>query len=422
MKLSIIIIGDEILLGRVTDTNSGMIARAFSDRGWQVAGVRTVGDDAGAIRGAVEASLAESDLVISTGGLGPTRDDITKAVLMQTFGGELTEDAAVAANVEQIFARRGLQLNELTRRQALVPSSCRVIMNTLGTAPLMWFERDGRVLVAMPGVPFETRGMLPEVQRLAAAHFGPADHIYHREFTVTGITESGLAERLKLYEDALPQGYKLAYLPSAGEILLRLDSPAGADAIDFDNYAAILRHALGRYLAAEGKATPAELLLTLLRSKGYTLATAESCTGGNIAHSITAIAGCSDVYRGGVVSYANEVKSGVLGVAAGDIGRYGAVSESVVRQMAEGAARVCGADCAIATSGIAGPGGDTTDKPVGTVWMAVHTPAGTTSAVRCFAGDRAAVIDRATATAIAMLCNQIATRDNSNPLPLTLHP
>ncbi len=403
MKLSIIIIGDEILLGRVTDTNSGLIARAFSEQGWQVASVRTVGDNAADIRDAIEASLSVSDLVITTGGLGPTRDDITKGVMTEIFGGTLVEDPDVSRNVERIFAERGLQLNDLTRRQAWVPTSCRVIMNALGTAPLMWFERDGHVLVAMPGVPFETRGMLPQVRE----HFGMADHIMHREFTVTGITESGLAEHLAGFEDAMPEGFKLAYLPSPGEILLRLDGAPGAPDEVFADQAAKLRLALGDKLAGEGKLTPAEIALHKLRSHGWTFATAESCTGGNIAHLFTAIPGCSDTFTGGVVSYANDVKMGLLGVHAETLETNGAVSEATVRQMAEGVAHACCADCSVASSGIAGPGGATPGKPVGTVWLAAHTPAGTVTRLCHFSGDRAAVIDRASATAITLLCQQL---------------
>lgn len=407
MKLSIIIIGDEILLGRVTDTNSGLIARAFSEMGWQVAAVRTVGDNAADIRAAIEVSMSESDLVVSTGGLGPTRDDITKGVLMDIFGGTLAEDPAVTQNVERIFAERGLTLNALTRSQAWVPTSCRVIMNRLGTAPIMWFEHCAHVFVAMPGVPFETRGMLDEVRRHVTEHFGSAGLIMHREFTVTGISESALAERLAPFEDALPDGFKLAYLPSPGEIILRLDGSPCAPKDVFESCASALAVALGANLVGQGKLSPAEIALHKLRSRGMILATAESCTGGNIAHLFTAVAGCSDVYAGGVVSYANDVKMGLLGVSGDVLERHGAVSEETVRQMAEGVAKACCADCSVATSGIAGPGGGTVDKPVGTVWIAAHTPNGTVARLFKFAGDRAAVIDRASAAAISLLCQQL---------------
>lgn len=403
MRLSIIIIGDEILLGRVTDTNSGLIARRFSDMGWQVVSVRTVGDDAAAIESALEGAMAESDLVVSTGGLGPTRDDITKGVLMNVFGGELHYDADVAANVERIFAERGLVLNDLTRSQAMVPTTCRVIQNRYGTAPLMWFENDGKVLVAMPGVPFETRGMLPEVADAVEKHFGSAGRTLHREFTVTGITESALAERLAEYEVSLPAGYKLAYLPSPGEIVLRLDGRLDDGTENFETCAAALVKALGDRLAGTGKVLPAQMLLHRLREKGFTLATAESCTGGNIAHLITSTAGCSDVYVGGVVSYCNEVKMNVLGVSVETLSTVGAVSQETVRQMAAGACRVCEADCAVATSGIAGPGGAVPGKPVGTVWIAAKTPTAAIEKLCHFSGDRQAVVERASAAAIMLL-------------------
>ncbi len=405
MKLSIVIIGDEILLGRVTDTNSGLIAKTFSEAGWQVAGVRTVGDNAADINAAISQSLDQSDLVITTGGLGPTRDDITKSVLTDIFGGSLNEDPAVTANIEKIFAGRGLVLNDLTRRQAWVPTSCRVVMNRFGTAPVMWFERNSHVLVAMPGVPFETRGMLGEVKELVTGHFGTADHIRHHEFTVTGITESDLAERLASFEDSLPLGFKLAYLPSPGEILLRLDGAPGAPDSIFDIHARNLRHILGDNLAGEGKLSPAEIALHKLRGRKWTLATAESCTGGNIAHLFTIIPGCSDTFKGGIVSYANDVKTGILGVDIATLATVGAVSDDTVRQMAEGAAAACHADCAVATSGIAGPGGGTPEKPVGTVWIAARTPQRSATKLCRFTGDRTAVIDRASAAAINLLCD-----------------
>ncbi len=410
MKLSIVIIGDEILLGRVTDTNSGLISRTFAAKGWQTASVRTVGDSAEAILEAIEASLAESELVITTGGLGPTRDDITKGVLTGIFGGDMVMDDSVTRNIEEIFADRKLKLNELTRMQALVPTSCRVIHNRLGTAPIMWFEKDGRVLVAMPGVPYETRGMLPEVAAAVDERFGAGGTVLHREFTVTGISESALAERLAPFEDGLGDGFKLAYLPNPGEIVLRLDADYGvaeADTSSFEPLCESLKERLGAYLVAEGKLTPAELLLHKLRGWGYTLSTAESCTGGNIAHLVTAIAGCSDVFVGSVVSYSNDVKKGLLGVDAKTLAEYGAVSEPVVRQMALGVRRACGVDCAVATSGIAGPGGGSLDKPVGTVWIAASTPKETVAQRFHFGGDREAVIDRASAQALMLLAGML---------------
>lgn len=408
MNLSIIIIGDEILLGGVTDTNSGLIARKFTADGWNVRRIRTVSDKADDIEAAIRESLAESELIITTGGLGPTRDDITKPVLARIFGGTITEDASVLENVKRIFDERGLELNELTRTQALVPDSCRVIQNKYGTAPLMWFEKEGRVLIAMPGVPFETRGMLDEVACEVYQRFGHGGCAAHREFTVCGICESALAERLAAFEDSLAANYKLAYLPNPGEIVMRLDADFSScpdESARFDEYASRFEEAVGEYLVGRGKLTPAELVLAKLRRHGYKIATAESCTGGNIAHLITSVAGCSDVMLGGVVSYCNEVKMNVLGVNADTLERYGAVSEGTVRQMAEGVRRVMGADCAVATSGIAGPGGAVPGKPVGTVWIAAATPEGVKAECCHFRGDRQSVIDRASARALTMLAD-----------------
>lgn len=407
MKLSIVIIGDEVLLGQVTDTNSGAIARRLGPQGWQVVETRVVGDDAAAISAAVAHAMSQSDLVITTGGLGPTKDDITKTVLADYFGGRLITDPSVTENIERVLAKRGLQLNDLTRAQAIVPSTCRVIQNELGTAPIMWFERGGKVLVAMPGVPFETEGMLRRsVADAIRRHFMPDIDMAHHTLIVGGITESDLASHLAPWESELPAGLHLAYLPVPGYIRLRLDGKDIAPAV-YDEYVGRLKELTAPWLIHDGDATPAEILIERLRENGLTVATAESCTGGNIAHRITSVAGCSDCYMGSVVSYSNDVKERVLGVPAADIESHGAVSEPVVVAMARGAARVMRTHCAIATSGIAGPGGGTPDKPVGTVWMAVHTPAGTVAQCRRFAGDRDRVIARATAEAIMMLIRHL---------------
>jgi len=411
MKLTVIVIGDEILLGQVTDTNSGAIARALGPMGWSVDRVLTVPDDADAIRGAIDVAMQATPLVITTGGLGPTKDDITKATLMGIFGGTLRRDPEVTDNIRRVFALRGLEMNPLTADQALVPDSCRVIQNRYGTAPLMWFERGGRVLVSMPGVPFETEGMLPEVTRLIAAHFAPDTELHHATLMAAGITESALAARLDAYESALGPGLHLAYLPQPGLIRLRLDGIGCTGEAFHSAYGALLT-AAGPYIIHEGDATPAEMLLDTLRAASLTAATAESCTGGNVAHAITAVPGASDVYLGGVVSYANSVKEGLLGVSPADLSASGAVSEPVVRSMAEGACRATGADCAVATSGIAGPGGGTPDKPVGTVWIAWCVRGHTEAHCFHFPGSRARVVDRATTEALLGL-RRIILQTNS---------
>lgn len=412
MKAAVIIIGDEILLGRVTDTNSGFIARFFEPFGITVDTIETVGDNGPAITDAVRRLTNRYQLVITTGGLGPTKDDITKKVLCDIYGGSLHMDDAVLANVERIFAAKGLQMNELTRRQALVPTSCAVIQNELGTAPIMQFEgADSHILVSMPGVPFETQGMLERgLAARIASRLIPDIHTAHRTLMTWGITESGLAERLAPIEDALPEGLHLAYLPDSPVIKLRLDG-AGKNAASVDclvdEWFGKIVDDLGPLVIASEDITVAGRLEQILREKGLTVSAAESCTGGNIAHRLTEIAGSSDVFNGGVVSYSNEVKHKVLGVSEQDLKKYGAVSEPVVRQMAQGACRVLGTECSMATSGIAGPGGGTPDKPVGTVWIAVRTPSGTVSKCHRFAGNRERVIHRATITAMLMLLSEL---------------
>lgn len=407
MKLSIIVIGDELLIGQVVDTNSGDIARMIAPAGWSVEKVTTIHDDADAIRSAIRSALESSDVVLTTGGLGPTKDDITKATLLDIFGGTLKRDDTVLAHIRDVFTRRGLHMNALTESQAMVPDSCRVIPNELGTAPVMWFERDGKVLVSMPGVPFETRhAFAVEVLPRLLERFADRAAIGHRTLVLTGITESDLAERIADWEDGLAEGLHLAYLPQAGYIRLRIDCVApdeGAVALMLDQCVQWLTDNLNEHVVATSDLTPEQIVMESLQRAHLTLATAESCTGGNIAHRLTMLAGVSEVFNGGVVAYSNEVKMQVLGVSAATLEANGAVSEPVAREMAEGARRALGADCAIATSGIAGPGGGTPAKPVGTVCMAFATPRGTTSCTLHLPGNRARVIDRATTEALLKL-------------------
>lgn len=411
MKISLVVIGDEILLGQVTDTNSGEIARTVSVANWTVSRVYTVGDNADEIKYAINAALETSDVVITTGGLGPTKDDITKSVLLDIFGGELVQNDDVLKNVEDVCCRRHIVLNDLTRTQALVPSTARIIQNRVGTAPVMWFEKkEGnkvKVLVTMPGVPFETSQMMrEEVFPQLLSRFGSDVTVAHRYLLVYGIIESKIAEILDEWERTLPANLHLAYLPVPGYVKLRLDG-IDKDGVRInallDENAAKIKAILGDAVFADGDKTIAEILIERLRCKGYSLATAESCTGGNIAHAVTMIAGASDVYYGSVVSYANDVKIRVLGVDENVINTLGAVSEPVAEQMAKGVARVINADCSVATSGIAGPGGGTPEKPVGTVCIAVHTPQKDIVGTYFLPGNRGRVIDRATTTALIEL-------------------
>lgn len=411
MKISLVVIGDEILLGQVTDTNSGEIARTVSVANWTVSRVFTVGDDAAEIKYAINAALEASDVVITTGGLGPTKDDITKSVLLDIFGGELVQNEDVLRNVEDVCRRRHIVLNDLTRTQALVPSTARIIQNRVGTAPVMWFEKKcgdkEKVLVTMPGVPFETSQMMrEEVFPQLLSRFGSDVTVAHRYLLVYGIIESKIAEMLDDMERALPENIHLAYLPVPGYVKLRLDGVdkdgASINAL-LDEKKAQIESILGDAVFADENKTIAEILIERLKAKGYTMATAESCTGGNIAHSVTMVAGASEVYYGSVVSYANDVKIRVLGVDENVINTLGAVSEPVAMQMAKGVAKVINTDCSVATSGIAGPGGGTPEKPVGTVCIAVHTPQKDLAGTYFLPGNRGRVIDRATTTALIEL-------------------
>ncbi|WP_289683745.1 CinA family nicotinamide mononucleotide deamidase-related protein [Paramuribaculum intestinale] len=405
MKTTIIVIGDELLIGQVTDTNSGMIARLMAPHGWEVEQVMTVADDREAIREAVGRALDSTPVVLTTGGLGPTKDDITKAVLTDIFGGELREDPDVLANVREVVERRGLKLNDLTAAQAIVPTSCRVIQNRVGTAPLMWFERtDGHILVAMPGVPFETREMFStEVMPMLLKRFPSPDNIEHRTLVVADISESALATRLAPWESALPPYAHLAYLPKPGVVRLRIDgrhTDAGFLKKEIDRLADELALLAAGNLMCRGDITPARCLLDMLVERHLTVGTAESCTGGNIAHTITAEPGSSAAMLGGVVSYSNDVKRRLLEVSEASLEAHGAVSIPVVKEMASGARKALGCDIALATSGIAGPGGAVPGKPVGTVCIAVATPWGLWADTFHFPGNRERVIDRATTTAI----------------------
>lgn len=401
MDVCVVAIGDELLIGQVTDTNSGSIARMIAPAGWKVAGVEVCGDSAEDIRGAIDRAFSRTDIVLTTGGLGPTKDDITKNVLMEIFGGELREDAQVLENVRNIMARRGLEMNPLTAAQAMVPTSCEVIQNRLGTAPLMWFENSEGVLVAMPGVPFETTGMFDsEVFPRLLKRFPSRSLILHRTFITTGISESALAGLLAGWEETLPENLHLAYLPNAGYIRLRLDAKgditkrASIEATA-DEACAAMKNIIGEYIVAESDITPAELLLAEALAHDVTVATAESCTGGNISGAITAVPGSSRCMVGGIVAYSNDVKMKLLGVSAETLAAKGAVSEEVAAQMAEGVCAATGATLGISTSGVAGPGGGTPEKPVGTVCIAVSYKGKTEAVTMHFPGNRKRVVDRA---------------------------
>ncbi|WP_410067945.1 competence/damage-inducible protein A [Barnesiella intestinihominis] len=407
MNVEIIVIGDELLIGQVTDTNSGWIARELNHIGWEVTEITTVRDRSREITDALNSSFGRVDVVLMTGGLVPTKDDITKQTLCDYFGGKLVFDESVFANVEAIFRRRKLTMNDSTRNQAYVPNMCTVIQNPVGTAPVMWFERNGKVLVSMPGVPTEMKTVMKEVviSRLRE-YFQDHSSILHRTCLVKDFTESRLSETLSDFEAQLPACIKLAYLPTPGVIRLRLTARGDEESylqkiIDDEFFK--LRTILGSHLFCGSDTTLAGALGSILAERGETLATAESCTGGNIAHEITRIAGSSVYFKGSVVAYSNEVKTRVLNVSSEILSGFGAVSRETVLQMVSGVQRLLSSDCAIATSGIAGPGGGSVEKPVGTVWIAVRYGERSEVECFCFEGDREQVIARATQSALLML-------------------
>ena len=407
MNVEIIVIGDELLIGQVTDTNSGWIARELNHIGWEVTEITTVRDRSREITDALNSSFGRVDVVLMTGGLGPTKDDITKQTLCDYFGGKLVFDESVFANVETIFRRRKLTMNESTRNQAYVPNVCTVIQNPVGTAPVMWFERNGKVLVSMPGVPTEMKTVMKEavISRLRE-YFQDHSSILHRTCLVKDFTESRLSETLSDFEAQLPACIKLAYLPTPGVIRLRLTARGDEESylqkiIDDEFFK--LRTILGSHLFCGSDTTLAGALGSILTERGETLATAESCTGGNIAHEITRVAGSSVYFKGSVVAYSNEVKTRVLNVSSETLSGFGAVRRETVLQMASGVQRLLSSDCAIATSGIAGPGGGSVEKPVGTVWIAVRYGERSEAECFCFEGDREQVIARATQSALLML-------------------
>ena len=391
MKAEIITIGDELLIGQVVDTNSAWMAQRLNEAGISLHQVTSVHDDRQHILRALDEAFSRADIVLTTGGLGPTKDDITKHVLCEYFHTTLVEDLNVREHIHALYKERPDVLNRLTATQWLVPASATILPNRVGSAPIMVFEKEvrgerlevrGKLLISMPGVPYEmqvamTEQVLPYLEVMRGLGDQVIGEILHRTILLAGIPESTLAIRIEAWEEALPKTMHLAYLPKDGTIRLRLSTYGEATAEDMDAQIAAVLPLLADYvIALEDK--PLEAILgELLQQKSCTIATAESCTGGRLAAALNAQPGSSAYYLGSVVAYANEVKQQVLGVEQDTLIQHGAVSEQTVREMAEGIRRLMRTDYAIATSGIAGPDGGTKDKPVGTVWIAWATPEGT---------------------------------------------
>ncbi len=413
MNVTIINIGDELLIGQVVNTNASTMSKLLTEAGMEVRKTMVVGDVYDDIWAAVDEAMHQSDAVLVTGGLGPTKDDITKKLLCEYFNSELVENKVALENVKRIFESRGYKLTPVNQAQALVPRCCEVLNNDLGTAPCMWFCRDNKVLVSLPGVPFEMEWLMRNRVTPKLQETFNTDIILTKNILVQGIGESFLSDLIEPWELSLPENVKLAYLPVAGLTKLRLTYRSNRNNLsNLNNLTEGLYTLAGQYIVGEDCETLDELVHKTLIEKGLTLATAESCTGGNIARLLTAQAGASAYFKGGVVAYSNEVKENALGVKHSTLETHGAVSEETVREMVEGVRERLGADLAIATTGIAGPDGGTKEKPVGTVWIAVANATHTEAKLLQFGANRRQQnIDRSTNQAFAMLIRMICQKD-----------
>ena len=406
VKVEIITIGDEILIGQIVDTNSAWMSVELNKAGFEIVQITSVHDDAAHIVASLDLALERADVVLFTGGIGPTKDDITKQTLSRYFGMQLVFNDEVYKNIEQVLTQRSRAVNKLTRTQAFVPDGCTVIQNRVGTAPVTWFEKNGKVIVSMPGVPNEMKHIMSTevIPRLSQRYKTPT--IIHKNVIVQGYPESALAMKIANWENALPADIHLAYLPNYGIIKLRLSGVSEDPlALEFsiNQQIAGLTEILADAIVAYDDTPVEEMIGNLLTTKGMTLSTAESCTGGFIAHKITTVPGSSKYFKGSVVSYSNEVKVNVLNVLSDDIQLYGAVSRQVVEQMADNVRRLLKTDYALATSGVAGPDGGTAEKPVGLVWISVSSPKGVVSREFKFGNVRIQNIERTAQTAMLML-------------------
>ncbi|PST83430.1 competence/damage-inducible protein A [Pedobacter yulinensis] len=415
MLAEIITIGDEILIGQIVDTNSAWMGRQLNLAGIAVKQITSVSDDAAHISEALAAAQKRAQVILITGGLGPTKDDITKFTLAAYFKMGMRRDAETLAHVESFFKRSNRPMLETNIRQADVPDGCTVIQNRNGTAPCMWFEQGGSIVVSMPGVPFEMMYLMDEeiIPRLKQRFALPA--IHHRTILTSGLGESFLAAQIADLEDALPSHIKLAYLPKLGQVRLRL-SARGEDeaalAAETDLHAQAMMSRLAGHVVIDRDIPLEKALIDQLKERNLTVSTAESCTGGYIAHLITQHPGCSAVFKGGVVSYAAELKQSVLGVSAETLARFGEVSEETAREMASGAVQHFHTDFAVAVTGIAGPDGAVPGKPVGTVWIAVASPNGCVARLHQFNSKRVQNIERSAAAALTMLLNELRSAQN----------
>ena len=376
----IITIGDELLIGQVVDTNSAWMGQKLNEIGIKVKQISSVSDDKQHIVTALKEAASRADVILMTGGLGPTKDDITKKTLAEFFDSTMVLSEDSLAIIQEIFRSRGREMTELNRQQAMVPNKCNVLLNKNGTAPGMLFEHDGKIYISMPGVPNEMKGLMESAVLPILKERFNLPRVVHRTVLTQGIGESFLSDKIESWELALPPHIKLAYLPAAGMVRLRL-SASGKDEStlqkEVETEVTKLSSIIHEYIFGFENDTLEELIGQLLREKKKTLCTAESCTGGYIAHKITSVTGSSDYYQGSIVAYANLLKTDLLNLDPETLKKHGAVSKETVQAMADSARKVLASDYAIATSGIAGPTGGSPEKPVGTVWIAISGESGT---------------------------------------------
>ncbi|WP_316849194.1 competence/damage-inducible protein A [Pedobacter agri] len=408
MLAEIITIGDEILIGQIVDTNSAWMAKQLNLIGVSVKQITSVSDDEQHILSSLAEAEKRADIILITGGLGPTKDDITKKTLAKYFGMGFRRDEGALEIVTSIFKKFNRPLLDINIQQADVPDGCDVIVNRNGTAPCMWFEQNNKIFVSMPGVPYEMMYLMDDeiLPRIKSRFQLPS--IVHKTILTANIGESFLAAEIEEIEDNLPSHIKLAYLPKLGQVRLRLSAKGddeNALKTEVEIYAQQIISKVNKFVVIDEDIPLEKAILNMMKERGLTLSTAESCTGGYIAHLITQHPGCSSVYWGGAVAYAYELKESILGVKECTLAKFGAVSEETIVEMAEGALKHFKTDYAIAVSGIAGPDGGTADKPVGTVWIAIASKAKTVAKVFNFSNKRIQNIERSAASALVMLLN-----------------
>ncbi|MBA3648670.1 MAG: competence/damage-inducible protein A [Chitinophagales bacterium] len=406
MDATIITIGDELLIGQVIDTNSSWISEALNNIGIWVKRRIAVGDDHNEIISVLDGAKNISDVILITGGLGPTKDDITKEVLCDYFGGKMIFNEAIFVMVKAIFDRLQRPMLESNRRQAEIPDNCIPIKNYNGTAPGMWFESESKIFISMPGVPFEMKAMMRESVIPGLKDRFQLPVIVHKTIHIIGIGESFLAEKIRDIENNFSESVRLAYLPNLTQVRLRITArgKVKSELVEqVDEITKRIEERIGIYIWGYDDDALEKKIGSLLLQRGHTVCTAESCTGGLIASMIASVPGASAYYTGSIVSYSNEIKRDVLNVADETLLKYGAVSEQAVQEMVQGALQKLKSDYAIAVSGIAGPSGGTEDRPVGTVWIAVGNKENTIAASFLFPGDRMRNIQRSAISALDML-------------------